>query len=146
MIEFLDPTRFYTNRQYLTQWFQADTLCVTDNDFENVEHTRQLLEQHSNHNRILDITHNPFPDNKLSLKFTPMLTNNFEFFYKPQAGTTFFPLFLWMYSLCVSTIVQDHTELKYGQNSISEELLISVCSVSLSQCITKKISIRILIH
>ena len=99
MIEFLNPKRFYTNRQYLTQWFQADTLCVTDNDFENVEQTRQLLAQHPNQNRILDITHNPFPDNKLSLKFTPILTNNFEFFYKPQEGTTFFPLFLWMYSL-----------------------------------------------
>ena len=99
MIEFLDPTRCYTNRQYLTQWLDADTLCITDNDFENVEHTRQLLDQHPNHNRILDITHNPWPDNNLPLKFTPILTNNFEYFYNPVPGVTFFPLFLWMYSL-----------------------------------------------
>lgn len=99
MIEFLDSNRFYTNRQYLTQWIGKDTLCVTDNDFENVERTKQLLEQHPNQHRVLDITHNPFPDNKLPLKFTPILTNNFEFFYKPREGTTFFPLFLWMYSL-----------------------------------------------
>ena len=99
MIEFLDPNRFYTNRQYLTQWFHADTLCVTDNDFENVELTKQLLEQHSNNNRILDITHNPWVDSNLPLKLTPVLTNNFKFFYEPTVSSTFFPLFLWMYSL-----------------------------------------------
>ena len=99
MIEFLDPTRFYTNRQYLTQWLDADTLCITDNDFENVEHTKQLLDQHPNHNRILDITHNPWPDARLPLSLVPRLTNNFEYFYNPVPGITFFPLFLWMYSL-----------------------------------------------
>jgi hypothetical protein len=99
MIEFLNVKRLYTNRQYLTQWFQADTLCVTDIDFENIEQTEQLLVQHPNQNRILDLTHNPFLDNKLSSKVTTVLTNDFEFFYKPQEGTTFFPLFLWMYSL-----------------------------------------------
>ena len=99
MIEFLDPNRFYTNRQYLTQWFDIDTLCVTDNDFENIEHTKTLLAQHSNANRILDITHNPWIDDNLPLVLEPVLTNNFKFFYSARPGTTFFPLFLWMYSL-----------------------------------------------
>ena len=99
MIEFLDPNRFYTNRQYLTQWFHNDTLCITDNDFENIELTKQLLEQHPNQNRILDITHNPWVDSNLPLNFTPVLTNNFKFFYESNPGTVFFPLFLWMYSL-----------------------------------------------
>ena len=99
MIQYLDPNRFYTNRQYLTQWFDHDTLCVTDNDFENVELTQQLLAQHPNTNRILDITHNPWVDDNLPFELTPVLTNNFKFFYTPRAGTTFFPLFLWMYSL-----------------------------------------------
>lgn len=99
MIQYLDPDRYYTNRQYLTQWFDHDTLCVTDNDFENVEHTRTLLAQHPNANRILDITHNPWIDDNLPLTLDTVLTNNFKFFYKPRPGTTFFPLFLWMYSL-----------------------------------------------
>lgn len=99
MIEFLDPSRFYTNRQYLTQWFDKDTLCITDNDFENIEHTKQLLAQHPNPNQILDITHNPWVDSRLPLDLSPVLTNNFEFFYNPKPGVTFFPLFLWMYSL-----------------------------------------------
>ena len=99
MIEFLDANRFYTNRQYLTQWFDLDTLCVTDNDFENIEHTRTLLAQHSNANRILDITHNPWIDDNLPLVLEPVLTNNFKFFYSSKPGTIFFPLFLWMYSL-----------------------------------------------
>lgn len=99
MIEFLDLNRFYTNRQYLTQWFHEDTLCITDNDFENIEHTKALLSKHANTNRVLDITHNPWVDSKLPLNFTPVLTNNFEFFYQPQPGVSFFPLFLWMYSL-----------------------------------------------
>lgn len=99
MIQFLNPKCYYTNRQYLTQWFDHDTLCVTDNDFENVELTKQLLAQHPNTNRILDITHNPWVDDNLPFALEPVLTNNFKFFYNPTAGTTFFPLFLWMYSL-----------------------------------------------
>lgn len=99
MIEFLNPDRFYTNRQYLTQWFLEDTLCVTDNDFENIDKTHQLLVQHPNPNRVLDITHNPWPDHRLPIDLTPRLTNNFEFYYKPTTGVIFFPLFLWMYSL-----------------------------------------------
>lgn len=99
MIEFLDPNRFYTNRQYLTQWFLEDTLCITDNDFENIEKTKQLLAQHSNPNRILDITHNPWPENSLPISILPMLSNNYSFFYDPQPGISFFPIFLWMYSL-----------------------------------------------
>jgi len=99
MIEFLDSNRFYTNRQYLTQWFHQDTLCITDNDFENIEHTKDLLSKHANTNRVIDITHNPWADSKLPLNLTPVLTNNFEFFYQPQPGVFFFPIFLWMYSL-----------------------------------------------
>ena len=99
MIEFLNPDRFYTNRQYLTQWFLKDTLCVTDNDFENIDTTNQLAVQHSNPNRVLDITHNPWPDHGLSIDLTPRLTNNFEFYYQASPGVIFFPIFLWMYSL-----------------------------------------------
>jgi len=101
MIRFLDPRRFYTNRQYLTQWFQGETLCVTDNDLEDttIDRTRELLAEHPNPRRILDITHNPWPDNQLPVDIYPRLTNNFEFFYRPSSGVFFFPLFLWAYSL-----------------------------------------------
>jgi hypothetical protein len=99
MIEFLDPDRYYTNRSYLSEWFDCDTLCVTDNDFENVEHTRTLLAQHPNANRILDITHNPWPDHKKPIAAPVTLTNNFKFWYQPVTGQVFFPLFLWAFSL-----------------------------------------------
>ena len=99
MIQFLDPDRYYTNRSYLSEWFDCDTLCVTDNDFENVEHTQTLLAQHPNANRILDITHNPWPDHKKPIAAPVTLTNNFEFWYRPVEGQVFFPLFLWAFSL-----------------------------------------------
>lgn len=98
MIRFLDPRRFYTNRQYLTQWFPGETLCITDNDLEDISRTRELLAEHPNPRRILDITHNPWPDSRQSIDIYPRLTNNFEFFYRPSSGVFFFPLFLWMYS------------------------------------------------
>jgi len=99
MIHYLNSNRFYSNRTYLTQWFLDDTLVVTDNDFENVPETNQLLSAHPLKNRILDITHNPWFDSNIPIEAKTILTNNFEYWYNPKAGVHFFPLFLWMYSL-----------------------------------------------
>ena len=99
MIHYLDSTRFYTNRTYLTQWFDQDILVVTDMDFENTTKTQQLLNAHPLQNQVLDNTHNPYPDSKIVFKINPTLTNNFDYWYSPEPGIHFFPLFLWMYSL-----------------------------------------------
>ena len=96
MIQYLDPDRYYTNRSYLTQWFPDHTLVVTDNDFENVQLTQALL---TDKTYILDITHNPWPDNKKLIESPITLTNNFQFWYQPAEGQAFFPLFLWAFSL-----------------------------------------------
>jgi len=72
---------------------------VTDNDLQNQSQSQKLLDQHSNFDRILDITHNPFPDKQVVLNIRPCLTNNFERYYDPQPGHVFFPIWLWMYSL-----------------------------------------------
>jgi len=99
MIHYLHPDRHYTNRTYLTQWFDQDILVVTDMDFENVTETEQLLNAHPWQNRVLDNTHNPYPDSKIVFKINPTLTNNFDYWYCPEPGVHFFPLFLWMFSL-----------------------------------------------
>jgi hypothetical protein len=99
MIYHLNPAQYYTNRTYLTQWFDKDTLVITDNDFQNQTETQALLNTHPLKNRVLDNTHNPYPDNKVEIKINPTLTNNFEYWYHPEPGTHFFPLFLWMFSL-----------------------------------------------
>ena len=100
MIQHLNPNRFYSDRSYLTEWFyDSEVLVITDNDFENVTFAQQLLAEHPNKNCILDITHNPWPDHNLPMSFTPVLTNNFKYWYDPEPGHVFFPLFLWMYSL-----------------------------------------------
>ena len=96
MIQYLDPDRYYTNRSYLTQWFPDHTLVVTDNDFENVQLTQALL---TDKTYVLDITHNPWPDNKKLIESPITLTNNFQFWYRPVEGQAFFPLFLWAFSL-----------------------------------------------
>ncbi len=96
MIYHLDPDRYYTNRSYLTEWFQDDTLVITDNDFENIQFTRSLL---SDKKYIVDITHNPWPDSEKLLDAPLTLTNNFQFWYSPQSDRAFFPLFLWAFSL-----------------------------------------------
>lgn len=72
---------------------------VTDNDLQDQEKSQKLLDQHSNTDRILDITHNPFPDDQVRLRIQPCLTNNFDRYYEPRAGHVFFPIWLWMYSL-----------------------------------------------
>jgi hypothetical protein len=97
MILHLDPNRFYTTRDYLTEWFHTDTLVVTDNDTENPPHTNSLL---GNQKYIFDITHNPLPDYASSLEQNAdlILTNNFQFWYTPEPKRVFFPLFLWLYS------------------------------------------------
>jgi len=99
MIYHLNPERFYTNRTYLTQWLLEDTLVITDNDFENCDETLNLLSTHPLKNQVVDITHNPYPDNKIPTNIDPILTNNFEFWLQPKPGVYFFPIFLWMFSL-----------------------------------------------
>jgi len=96
MIQYLDPDRYYTNRSYLTQWFPENTLVVTDNDFENVQWTQAWL---ADKKYVLDITHNPWPDNKKLIEAPVTLTNNFQFWYQPVEKQVFFPLFLWAFSL-----------------------------------------------
>jgi len=98
MIQYLDSTLYHLDRSYLTEWFYDDLLVVTDGDFRDVPLTQRLVEQHPNKNRILDITHNPWPDHNLPMSFTPVLTNNFKYWYAPEPEHIFFPLFLWMYS------------------------------------------------
>lgn len=96
MIQNLDPDRYYTDRSYLTEWFQDDILVVTDNDFENIQFTKSLL---LDKKYVLDITHNPWPDTHRLLDAPLTLTNNFQFWYQPEQGHVFFPLFLWAFSL-----------------------------------------------
>jgi hypothetical protein len=98
MIFHLDPARYYTNRSYLLPWLNRDTLIVTDNDFENHEHARNLLSQHPVTHRVYDITHNPFPDDHLDPAYTPVLTSNFGRWYDPIPGHVFFPIFPWIFS------------------------------------------------
>ena len=99
MIHHLNPKRGYTNRTYLTQWFLEDTLVITDNDFENCAETLDLLSAHPLKNRVVDVTHNPYPDSKIPTSSVPVLTNNFEFWRRPKTDVYFFPIFLWMFSL-----------------------------------------------
>lgn len=98
-IQYLNPQQHYTSRTYLTQWFSPHTLVVTDNDLQDQSQAQKLLDQHNSTDRILDITHNPFPDDQVRLGILPCLTNNFDRYYEPRAGHVFFPIWLWMYSL-----------------------------------------------
>lgn len=99
MISHLNPDRYYTNRSYLTQWIDRDILIVTDNDFENSAQAVELINQQSDQKIIVDISHNPYPDCNLPVDIDPTLTGNFEYFYNPQPGRVFFPVFVWMFSL-----------------------------------------------
>jgi hypothetical protein len=99
MIQHLDPDRFYTARPYLTQWFLNKTV-ITDNDFENAERTQQLLEPIPVSQRIVDLTHNPLPDDHAyMIDSACVLTNNFSRWYQADLRFRFFPVFLWAYSL-----------------------------------------------
>lgn len=98
MITFLNPDRFYTNRDYLRQWIDQPSLVVTDNDFENTAQAVELIAQRTDRQIIVDITHNPWHDSRLPVDITPTLTGNFEYFYNPQPGRVFFPVFVWMFS------------------------------------------------
>ncbi len=98
MIFHLDPARLYTNRSYLLPWLDQDTLVVTDNDFENHEHVRHLLNWHPVTHRLYDITHNPFPDHHLDPAYVPLLTSNFRRWYDPVPRHVFFPIFPWIFS------------------------------------------------
>jgi hypothetical protein len=97
MIQYLDPERYYTDRSYLTEWFTDDTTVVTDSDFEKVQFTQSQLTDKPYY--VLDITHNPWPDSSYCIDAPITLTNNFQFWYYPEAKRAFFPLFLWAFSL-----------------------------------------------
>jgi hypothetical protein len=99
MISHLNPSRFYTNRSYLTQWIDQDVLVVTDNDFENTDEAVRLINQSTDKKIIVDITHNPWHDSRLPVDIDPTLTGNFDYFYTLQPGRVFFPVFVWMFSL-----------------------------------------------
>jgi hypothetical protein len=114
MIHNLDPQRFYSNRNYLTQWFYDDTLVIVDNDtlpFRNklyqsamerdeLRRLQQLVTDHPVKKIVIDLTHNEFPAHILETNSTiPILVNDGAYHLRPQAGIVFFPLFLWAFSL-----------------------------------------------
>jgi hypothetical protein len=98
MLHYLDPSRVYTNRDYLNQWIQEPILVITDNDFENLNRAQELLDTNTIHRRVYDITHNPYPDHRVPETFVPLLTGNFNRWYTQKPGHVFFPIFLWMFS------------------------------------------------
>lgn len=98
MLKFLDPNRFYTRRNYLRQWFDSGIL-ITDNDFENNTWPHHLLKEVPVEQRIIDVTHNPFDDSKICIDGAIVLSNNFTWWYESSVKFTFFPIFLWAYSL-----------------------------------------------
>jgi hypothetical protein len=98
MLTHLDPQRHYTPRRYLRQWFDHGVI-VTDNDLNDRHTLDALLQNIPVQDRIIDITHNPYPDVWVTIDGGVRLTNNFEYWYKPITGVRFFPLFIWAYSL-----------------------------------------------
>lgn len=98
MLRHLDPNRWYTRRNYLAQWFDQGTL-ITDNDFEDPPRALALASDVPSQQRIIDITHNPYPDQMISLDSAVVLSNNWSWWYSPHDRFRFFPLFLWAYSL-----------------------------------------------
>jgi hypothetical protein len=98
MLTHLDPQRHYTPRRYLRQWFDHGVI-VTDNDLNDRHTLDALLQNIPVQDRIIDITHNPYPDDWVTIDGGVRLTNNFEYWYKPIKGVRFFPLFIWAYSL-----------------------------------------------
>ena len=98
MLTHLDPQRHYTPRRYLRQWFDHGVI-VTDNDLNDRHTLDALLQNIPVQDRIIDITHNPYPDDCVTIDGSVRLTNNFEYWYKPTDGVRFFPLFIWAYSL-----------------------------------------------
>ena len=114
MIHNLDPNRFYSNRNYLTQWFYDDVLVVVDNetlpfrnklyqsatDRDESRRLQQLLTDHPVKRIVIDLTHNEFPAHILDVQDDrSILSNDCAYYYRPQPGIVFFPLFLWAFSL-----------------------------------------------
>ena len=114
MIHNLDPQRFYSNRSYLTQWFYDDTLVIVDNetlpfrnklyqsaaDRDELRRLQQLVTDHPVKQLVIDLTHNEFPAHMLETDSgIPILTNDSAYYFRPQAGVVYFPLFLWAFSL-----------------------------------------------
>lgn len=103
MIKFLPTTQLYkTNRDYLSEWYQQDTVVVTDNDLCNIdcaEINRYLEHREFIENlKILDVTHNPVRHWPLNLSVDIILTNDIDCYYSACDKVKFFPLFLWMFS------------------------------------------------
>jgi hypothetical protein len=114
MIHNLDPQRYYANRAYLTQWFYDDTLIIVDNetlpfrnklyqstsDRDESRRLQQLITDHPVKKLVIDLTHNEFPAHMLETNdAVPILTNDGAYYFRPQEGIVFFPLFLWAFSL-----------------------------------------------
>ena len=115
MIHYLNSDYNYTPREYLNQWLLNDTLVITDNDFVKPELMHRLMEQHPIKNQLIDITHNPYSDDNVRIDVTPILTNNFKYWYHPDSDHVFFPLFLWMYSNC-TPLWYNHRVFDAGSN------------------------------
>jgi hypothetical protein len=114
MIHNLDLLCYYSNRNYLTQWFHDDVMVIVDNetlplrnelyrergDQTESQRLQQLIDQHPIKKHVVDVTHNVFPTHILETDpARPILTNNCEYYYQPRAGVIFFPIFLWAFSL-----------------------------------------------
>jgi hypothetical protein len=114
MIYNLDPNCYYSNRAYLTQWFYDDIMVIVDTEtlplrnelyresnlHPESQRLQQLIDQHSIKQHVIDVTHNVLPVHTLEKKLTrPILTNDCEYYYRPQSGVVFFPVFLWGFSL-----------------------------------------------
>ena len=115
MLKFLDPNRRYTPRRYLRQWFDHGVI-VTDNDLNDRHTLETFLQNIPVQDRIIDITHNPYPDSWVTIDGSVRLTNNFEYWYKPIKGVKFLPLFLWAYSLRKNLVWHEDLYFDAGTN------------------------------
>jgi hypothetical protein len=135
MIHNLDPTCYYSNRNYLTQWFYDDVMVIVDTEtlplrnelyresnahFEN-QRLQQLINQHPVKQHVIDVTHNVLPVHTLEKNLArPILTNDCEYYYQPQPGVIFFPVFLWGFSLR-NRLWQDNAfSFDAGSNKVQE--------------------------
>lgn len=114
MIHNLDPICYYSNRNYLTQWFYDDVMVIVDNEslplrnelyrergnHNESQRLQQLIDQHPIKQHVIDVTHNVFPVHTLEKNTDrPILTGDCAYYYRPQSGVIFFPIFLWAFSL-----------------------------------------------
>lgn len=104
MFDFVNSKRFNSPRPYLRQWFERDTVIVTDSDLQSDRDralTQNLLLQFGSRPIVVDLTHNPIVSvtEVPSWLLGPRLTNSFDAWYDPQPNVYYFPVFLWMFSL-----------------------------------------------